>query len=190
MAIEVEIKAHINEPDRIYTKLCSLFTLKRNFSKKDEYWFQSSKNRTVNFPNSGIRLRTETFDDTRGTHSKTFFITWKSKEIQEKTEVNRENELTISDADDFRKLLSLLGLEKTREKQKTGHLFVKEDIKAELSDVEGLGFFIEIEIMAENPEEDHIKAAKKRLYECLKMLEIDEEAIETRFYSEMLEEKD
>jgi predicted adenylyl cyclase CyaB len=61
-------------------------------------------------------------------------------------------------------------------------------VTAELSEVEGLGWFIELEIIADNEDRETIEAGRGRLLSLLKSLGIGEEQIEERYYSDMLME--
>ena len=65
------------------------------------------------------------------------------------------------------------------------HRFVYKlgDITFELNKVEGLGDFLDIEVIAEDVQE-----AKRRIWEVANMLGLREEDVEPRLYQEMLKE--
>ena len=56
----------------------------------------------------------------------------------------------------------------------------------ELSDVYGLGFFLEIEICLQQPDTRQTEAAKRVLRELLAKAGLPEQAVEPRYYSELL----
>ena len=189
MSIEVELKAHVRSPENTKALMDKKLIYKGSFIKKDEYWYPESGSAIYrNFSKSGLRIRKETFTDNTGTVNETVYITWKVKEIRENIEVNKENEFIVDNFGEFKGFLALLGFRKGKEKQKTGFLYVKDRLKAELCEVKNLGFFLEIEIIPENDNEKTIKAARDELFCCLSTLEIGKEELETRFYSEILAE--
>ncbi len=49
-----------------------------------------------------------------------------------------------------------------------------------------LGWFVELEILAENPDEEYVARAESALRETLARCGVPESAIERRFYTEML----
>jgi adenylate cyclase class 2 len=82
-----------------------------------------------------------------------------------------------------------MGFRPDDSKRKQGRAFSQEGITAELSEVPGLGWFIELEILADNSREETVTEAKKRLHCFLSGLGIEKEAIESRYYTEMLRDK-
>ncbi|MFO8057799.1 MAG: class IV adenylate cyclase [bacterium] len=103
----------------------------------------------------------------------------------------REYEFEISDADAFLNFVRLFGFRELIRKRKQGKRFeVPSDLDGEraaiieLVNIEGLGDFVEIEVMVEN--EDRIERAESRVMALLAELGILESALEPRAYTLML----
>jgi adenylate cyclase class 2 len=187
MAFEIELKAWVNDYEAVKNRLSKCTEFECQYNKEDVYWFPIKADSI--FPKSGLRIRTEKIQDIQ---KKIILVTYKSKEMREKIEVNREHEFTVSGADDnaaleaFEGLLRAFGLAPGHTKKKSGFSFRTGDITAELSLVEKLGWFLELEIIAEDACEETVKNARKKLFALLKTTGVDESNIETRYYSEML----
>jgi adenylate cyclase class 2 len=209
MAIEIELKAWVDDPQTVKTAASSFACYVRAFDKQDAYWYPAKgggigKDRgSTAIPPFGIRVRKET--DTSCDETRTW-VTYKTKETHDKIEVNIEREFAISDDKPFEELLALFGLEIGICKHKTGwawdyseaggsaddadcDLCNKPHITLELAEVEGLGWFAEIEILAESDDAATVADARRRLLSLLCKLGIDEAKIESRYYTEMLREK-
>jgi adenylate cyclase class 2 len=208
MALEIELKTRIDEPDRVKTRLNRLGIYKCEYEKEDVYWFFAPKaagtasrplrepGNSPSLPPSGLRIRRETALFPGGRTAARTLITYKFREIQVGIETNDEREFEVSRAEMFEDLLRRLGLEPGISKHKRGWAwYCGEDsgngaaadrgIRAELSEVRHLGWYLELEILIPEGEK---KAAgeRKRLFSLLEALEIPRNAIESRPYTEML----
>jgi len=166
-----------------------------SFEKADTYYFPSNN---TDIPKSGVRLRSEekTFQD--GTEKKAVYVTYKTKEVKDGIEINDEKEFEICSSQNstvkvFNEFLKMMGLMPGYSKRKKGWAFSKEDINAELLEVEKLGWFLEMEIVVNDTDIDAydknaIDEKRKKLIGFLTELGIGKEAIEGRYYSEMLKE--
>ncbi len=139
-------------------------------------------------PSFKIRIREEKNDE--GGQGE-IFVTYKRKELQGRIEVNDEKEFSIDNRSDFEALLSDLDFSQAicKEKKTRTFSFVSPDgveITIELSFVSGLGNFIEIEILADSPDESEIARDRDLLKSTLSRCGIPESAIEARFYTDML----
>ncbi len=176
MKKEIEIKAHVSDPDKIRDRLKELYGDPEHIYKDDIYY---------KFKSSGklVRLRDE---------GGITVITAKNKTLSGNTEVNDEIEFTVSDNEAFVRFLQLNEAESYIRKTKSGfkYLYGAGDklITVELCEVTGLGWFIEIEKLVEinSADETSIEAARNDIYKVLSDSGIDETAIEKRFYTEML----
>lgn len=122
-------------------------------------------------------------------------ITYKRKEFQGNVEVNDEREFSIDDRSPFETLVSDIGFvpDSVKEKKTKSWSWTTDDnleATIELSLVGSLGWFIEIEIILDNPDESETSRATKALYAVLKKCGVDEREIETRYYTEMLAEEE
>jgi len=169
----------------------------RSYKKSDSYWLPSQPAAgiaaEVSVPATGVRVRRESGIDADGAAHESVLATYKTKEISGGIEVNHECEFTVSDAGLFEELLSHLGLRSAVRKEKEGWAWTipaqtagQSPILAELSMVAGLGWFLEIEILAADNCEQTVEESRGRLFALLEKLEIPAEWIETRPYTAML----
>ncbi|MBL7006663.1 MAG: class IV adenylate cyclase [Spirochaetia bacterium] len=174
MAFEVELKAHI--PSILSMKKTiqkRLGLTEANPYKKEDMYFSKPEN----LKKTDFRLRIS------GT---SFIVTKKKKSQNEGIEVNDEIEFFISDAAEFIRFSLESGYVISIKKTKIGFSYTYNTMTIELSEVNSLGSFIELEILLDTSEAVHIAAAKKKLLDTLDLLGIDREAVEPRYYSEML----
>ena len=143
-----------------------------------------------------VRVRTETREGSAGEVSREVLVSYKVKEVREGLEINDEREFAVSGPDPaagpdaghavFEELLRRLGLERRAEKHKQGWAWEYRGITAELSLVRGLGWFVELEILADNDRGETVADARSRLLALLAELGVAAERIESRYYTELL----
>jgi adenylate cyclase class 2 len=191
MAREIELKAWVNDEKSLKERLSALGDYTGSYEKEDAYWFPAAApGGSGGLPPSGVRVRTETKTGPGGKKRRTILVTCKSKELREGIEVNDEREFRVSGGGAFGDFLSRLGLVPVKKKRKKGWSWTAEGIHAELSLVEGLGWFIELEILETGDDEERVRAARERLFALLAKTGIPESAVETRYYTEMLEQRE
>lgn len=174
MALEIEVKSWIDNPDEIRKLLDERFVPIGEYSKYDAYY---------RFPDGGryFRLRTQ---------GEKQIVTIKKKSVIQGVEENEETEFTISDREKFVYFVRSLGCTKQIEKIKTSRVYRDNDLTVELSYVQDLGWFVEIEKLAlETISEDERKEIRERLLAFLDEMGIGRKRVEGRYYIEMLEEK-
>ena len=181
MSIEIELKAWADDPEGIRSRLSAAGEHLGSYVKDDEYWKDAAGpgGRELG---SGVRIRRLSAPG-EGARA---VATFKRKEVRDGIEVNDEREFEVSDADAFAELLSRLGLAPWIRKRKTGDAWNLDGITAELSELAGLGTFVELEILAEKDDPATVSAARSRLTAALAALGVPAERIETRYYTEML----
>ncbi len=172
MAIEVELKAWVEQVDTLRDKILKIAEPHGPFDKRDTYFSLPGQDASL------FRIRREKEKNT---------VTYKEKELLDGIEVNQEHEFTVDDAEAFTDFSRYLGYGLFIEKHKQGTLYRWENVGIELSRVEGLGWFVEIEVLVARHEE--VPKAREKLRHVLKELGITEEKIEPRYYNEMLKEK-
>ena len=189
MATEIELKAHVADSETLRKVLLEKSEYLWSFQKDDSYW------NTMEGA-SGIRIRKEKRTFSEGTEKSTLFATYKNKELKGNIEVNNEQEFEIcpSTGQVFENFLTRMGLKPLYSKKKRGWAFNHDGITAELVEVKGLGWFIELEILLEGEsiagnQEKTVAETEKRLKVFLAALGIAETAIESRYYSVMLAER-
>jgi adenylate cyclase class 2 len=182
---EIELKAHVENPEQLKARLEALAEYTGAFEKEDAYWVPKNPGPPV--PPSGIRVRREKDTAPGGEVSTVIHVTYKSKEVREGIEINDEKEFEVSRSEEFEELLGLLGFAKRTAKTKKGWAYNHGRINVELSKVEGLGWFIELEILSEKKDEETLAGAREELLHFLGDCGIGREALENRYYTEMLE---
>jgi len=200
MAIEIELKARLDDYELVKKRLSLVGDYCRSYKKSDSYWRPANgviaADSAMSVPATGVRVRRESCIDADGAAHESILATYKIKEISDGIEVNHESEFTVSDAVPFEELLSRFSLRNSIRKEKEGWAWTipsqtagQSPILAELSLVAGLGWFLEIEIMAGDDSEKTVEESRGRLFALLEKLDIPKERIETRPYTVMLAER-
>jgi len=185
MAIEIELKAWLDDPEAVAERLSRLGSLSRSFEKDDAYWQADG----TAVPGSGVRVRRERSIDARGEARETALVTTKSKRVSDGIEVNDEREFAVSDAGLFEELLCALGLREGTRKEKLGREWKvagERPASAEISLVAGLGWFLELEIIAADDGERTVGECRAALLSLLEDLGVSAEKIEARSYASLL----
>jgi adenylate cyclase class 2 len=182
MAFEIELKAGVSDHAALKSAIDSQAVFSFSFEKEDIYW--------SNLDYFTVRVRNERDIDGNGEKSSATWVTYKIKERLNGIEVNREHEFGVSCGSAFEDFLKLLDFEVTLRKKKRGFSWKYEDITVELADIERLGYFVELEILADNDNPDTISRARARLLDFLRKIGVSEDNIEDRYYAELLRELD
>ena len=193
---EIELKAHLEHPEKTEALLSRIADFSFRCIKTDLYWALGEKT---------VRVRRELIAD-----KETVWVTHKQKHYVDTIETNRELEFELSAAaiPVFVEMLESLGMIFTIEKQKDTKVFIPhsslfpadilEDacsLSAELSTIQPIGYFLEIEVLYPDENSDtaaserHIRNARVIFDTLLAALEIPQSAIEVRPYDELLTKK-
>ncbi len=173
--IEIELKAWVDEPEILVKILCSKAKYLRDFDKKDEYFRLTISGKADPFQDVRIRQ-----DD------KKCLVTYKDKTMVDGVEFNREHEFGIESPEMMTELLLRLGALKLVSKRKKGSAWKFGDFLVELSQVENLGYFIEIETVLANTASFTHAELSTQLKDALRELGITSDRIEERSYTSML----
>jgi len=189
MVTEIELKAHVRDSEALKKTLSEKAELKGAFEKRDVYWF-GPENSDLTVTKLRVRKEKRSFAD--GTESSLCLVTYKSKEENKGIEINEELEFEVEPVEAFEEFLKKAGLKPGAGKIKRGWVFVKERITAELVEVDTLGWFIELEILvgAKDKNEETITKTRETLLAFLDDLGVEREAIESRFYLDLLSSAD
>ncbi len=175
MGIEVELKARVDDPDGLSRELNRLGSFQRQYDKWDRYFGLPD-----NPERSLFRLRRD---------EGAFLCTFKKRKIKDSTEENEETEFEVSDDEAFCRFVRELGFDIVVEKRKVGTTWLVDGITVEVSDVNDLGRFLELElILPDGSDADAADTARKRLFSLLRRLGISESALEERPYTQMIYE--
>lgn len=173
MKYEVELKAWIDDWAEVEARLHEECLFIRDFRKSDRYFSKTGEpDRTTSFR---VRL------DNGGA-----VVTFKDKNLRDRVEYNREREFTVDDADAFVELVEREGCRQFAAKVKEGLEFRYGGLTVELVRVEGLGSFIEIEVMEESARAELHERAAQRIRGFLELIGISPERIEERSYVSLL----
>ena len=186
---EIEIKAHVKNRNLLIEKLNKIAQFKGSVVKNDKYYGKKLPNGT--FDRKKIRLREEIFQDNQ--NKTQYLLTYKRKEIFTSTEgisteVNDEKECTISSAEPVLAFLADWGYEVALEKHKEVMSWKYENATLELCNVFPLGDFLEIEILSPSADNETVEKCQEQIKSILEKLEISQNQIENRYYSQLLEE--
>ncbi|MDR1256395.1 MAG: class IV adenylate cyclase [Spirochaetaceae bacterium] len=195
MAFEIELKAWVDDRKAVEKRAGELAEFTADFEKEDVYWVPVSRSGMGGgalLSGSGVRIRRETLKAQGAAARSHVLVTYKTKEVRGGVEVNDEKEFTVTGLPAFEELLRRMGFEAGISKKKRGRSWRygggADGITVEISDVERLGCFMELEIMAGDNGANTVNAAREKLLSFLKLAGIGEDRIETRYYNEMLKE--
>lgn len=190
VAFEIELKAWVSDGPKTASALSEYARPLYSYHKEDTYYLPHRDVLNVAHV-SGVRIRKEIRKRNNQNETR-LIVTYKSKELREIIEVNTEHEFFIegsNSAEEFERLLIILGLEKSYTKTKKGDMYRIKNINAELTNIENLGLFLELEIISDTDETSVINAARTELNMLLEKVGIDKKSIETKYYSELLHER-
>jgi predicted adenylyl cyclase CyaB len=200
MVKEIELKAHVRDSETLKNRLSGKAVYSCAFEKRDVYWFGQE---TGAFPVTKLRVRKEKRTFAGGTEKTFCLVTYKAKEVNNGVEMNDELEFEVCPVEAFEEFLEKAGLKPGAVKRKRGWAFTKAvsfaaelaaaELCAELVEVDSLGWFIELEICvnvsgddAGDKHEETFLEARETLLAFLDSLGVEREAIEKRFYLDML----
>ncbi|AMQ17991.1 class IV adenylate cyclase [Thermococcus peptonophilus] len=112
------------------------------------------------------------------------FLTYKFIKDPGRNEEFDELEVEVSDFETTVEILKRLGFRGDLWVRKKRLVYKLDDVTLELSDVEGLGAFLDIEVMSED-----VEYAKRRIWEIAEKLGLSDKDVEPRLYQELLKEK-
>lgn len=180
--IEVELKARLRDRAAALAAVSAFARAVGPVAKSDEYWHEPGwRNDRLS---RGFRLRAE------GGAS---VVNFKSKRVEGGIEINRESEFAVSDRGAFIEFARRLGCEPSYAKRKRGLAFSAPvegsgpgAATIEILEVQGLGDFIEIEILVEEGKPEALAEAARGIRALLARSGVPDSDIEPRFYSELL----
>lgn len=179
MAIEIEKKAWINNLDKINERAAEIAKFVHEEKKYDTYYYSGKNIENIDFKNDTIfRIRK---------NSNGSFITLKEREFHGKTEINVEKEFEIINPDELEDLFKYMGYSILVKKNKISKVYKYKEASIEVNTIEGLGDFIEVEVVIDN--EKNKDKAFKLVDEIFSLFDINEKLIEDRYYIDLLLQK-
>ncbi|MBK5200716.1 MAG: hypothetical protein JJE21_04185 [Spirochaetaceae bacterium] len=188
MATEIELKAHVNDVDKILSSIRNTLGISQEcFQEKKDIYLMNEIDKPV------VRCRLEKKGLDKNNLKASLLITVKNKELSGKIEENNEFEID-SDAHNFEtsiELFKALGYRETLLKEKTGYSFMLDKyqfpLHVEVLEVKPLGWFLEIEFsIKEQLSVFGVSALKDDLLDALALFGISQDKIEGKFYRDLL----
>lgn len=181
MATEVEMKAWIDDPEGLHRRLKEGCQEIRSYFKSDTYFVAPTPpDAPPDYLPQEFRIRND---------NGTLICTFKEKDIVDGMETNREVEFTVSDEEAFAELAHRVGCRVFVRKQKRGTLYSCDGLGVELSEVAGLGTFLEVEKVVEDDDPEAVSTAQSGIRAFFSKLGVPSEKIESRPYNDILLER-
>lgn len=181
--LEVETKVHIRNVNSLRKKIQKIARFEKKETRGDDYFALRRKFRRHAYPKKAFRIRDN------GKEYVVNFKKWLKKYWDKETVVKQEFEFKIKSPQEFLALMKDLGFIEWVKKIKTSESYVhKKDprIVIEINKVRHLGYFMEIEYLAQHYE---MEKAKKKIKAVLKELQINDKDIDNTGYTKMLWKK-
>lgn len=178
--IEVEIKIRTDLESAGQKLTDNGFVKDKSIRESDTYYDNAAGDIRGN--DTALRIRTIEYPDLGTTES---YITFKGSRCDDVSMTRPEYETLVEGPDEMKMILRALGYEPVEPaviKERT--LYVKGSVSACLDKVEGLGEFLELEIMSESESKDD---ALNRLWEMLELLGYNRNDTVTVSYLTMLQ---
>ncbi|NBB91485.1 MAG: class IV adenylate cyclase [Spirochaetes bacterium] len=175
---EVELKAWVDDVTDLQMRLESQCTYLREFDKRDRYFTAPECSADPGAVPQRFRLRRD---------GEKLVCTYKQKDLGQSVEVNVEREFEVSDEDAFLGLVRRLGCTPFVDKHKEGRQYEYNGLTVELSVVQGLGSFLEIErLLGDDASDVERASAGAEVRAALETFGVGAERIEARPYTQML----
>lgn len=184
--LEVETKVRVKNPVELRNKIKKIANFEKKETRGDDYFALKRKFRKHAYPKKAFRIRK------KPDKFEVNFKKWLKKYWDDEVVVKQEFEFTLKNQEHVADLLALfkdLGFEEWIKKRKTSESYThKKDkrIIIEINKVEHLGYFMEIEYLAQPHE---MEKAKSKIKQTLKELEINQEDVDNIGYTKMLWKK-
>ena len=176
---EIELKAHVPNPDEVRQALNSFAEYKGQTFKRDKYYKIPSEKSEKGYEKFRVRIE-----------NGASYLTYKTKTKVKNPdgsfmEVNSESECKIDNFETIEKLFTSLGaqvsFEKTKDVEHWYYFSHKQNIHIELCDVCKLGYFIEIEVMSDKNDDNTVNKIREQELDILDKCKIGRDQIESKF---------
>ncbi len=196
LLIEVEIKVRLLNPDE----------MRKNFKKKngkykfsliheDTYFNMPNELRDFRQTDEALRIRKSIEYDKHDKDNKKncrYYITYKGKKIDLTTKSRKELEVKISDGEEMKEILKILGFQEIYTVKKERELY---EFNFEDNNIEALidyipilkEHFLEVEIVTESPE--HLNEVSEILFRFLSIFGIKKEESIRKSYLELITDR-
>ena len=166
-----ELEQYLKEHD--FQEVCC-------FTQQDEYF--NHPERDFRITDEALRIRREQHDN-EAVHC---CLTYKGTNNSRIGQSRRELETRVEDEHKMRRILLALGFRSAAEVKKRRKEYKKEDLTVCLDELDGLGSYVEIEVVLPETETGSESATENRLREFLSELSFIRPAIEPLTYLELV----
>lgn len=182
--IEVEMKLPVEDMEKLGTDLTGMGFQRGNRIREEDSYFDNSSGQ-IRLNGEAFRVRRETDIDTGTSKS---VMTYKGKKLNRLSMTRRELETGVEDAEICIQILQSLGFDIVPPMViKTRQFLYRDDVTACLDRVEGLGDFLELEIIIS--EDENQDQALSRIETILKQLGYSHEDTTRTSYLTMLQKE-
>lgn len=182
---EIELKARVRDREAVRKRVDSFAEFTGKCRRSDVYWADARSGVQV-------RIRLEERLSGREAQDSAVVVTYKRKQLRAggpgvpPSEVNEEFEFAIDRREPFEEFLRAAGFRVVRRKEKLAEQWRAGRAVLELCAVPPLGDFLEIEILSESAEPSVVAEAREELSRLLERSGLAADAVETRYYNDML----
>lgn len=213
LMVEIELKARVADPQALVQNLELWADFKRCCLKSDVYWGDSRRQVQLRVRRERLLF---TLAEVFGTEewlwpfcgvagmgdrevlrplvrgpcgTEKIFATYKKKQVvDDSCEVNQEQEFRVDKGEPLEAFLQDAGFSVVLRKEKLSATWMWGDCGIELCHIPELGDFLELEIIRDSADGQEVADCQRQLREVLEQCGIGEEAVEPRFYDQLLEE--
>lgn len=179
--IEVELKVSVNDREQLNDKLLKLGFVKGDRVKETDTYFDNQVNQ-IKDSDSALRIRSR---ENLTTNLSEHFMTYKGPKMDGVSMTRKEVEMQIDDEKVGKDIVVSLGYVKMYPVVKIRHYYSQNQITACLDQVEGLGDFLELEIIVS--QEDEKQEALDMLVSLLRELGYSSKETIRKSYLSMLQ---
>ncbi len=166
--LEVEIKAYCPDQKRVADELGRMGAAPNGFRVEEDIYF-NHPGRDFAVSDEALRIRKAGGKN---------YITYKGPKLSKRTKTREEVELKFDDFNSMVKILESLGFNESGRVKKERSFYIFQGINICIDNVEGLGWFVELELQSEDREE-----AETLLFDLAEKIGL--EMFETKSYLEM-----
>ncbi len=181
--IEVEVKVSVKDRKQAEEKLLQKGFSKGELLRESDFYFESKYN---NLKEKDMALRIRSCENLTMNSSENF-MTFKGPKMDDISMTRKEVEMKIENAETGKEILRSLGYEAVYPVLKLRQHFYMGELTACLDRVDGLGEFLELEIIV--PQENEKAAALNKIISLLHELEYETEEIIRTSYLSMLQNR-
>ncbi len=170
---EVELKARIKDPKLIRQKIKKIAKFVKKIKKVDDYYTLEKKG----YPTKSLRIRNQ---------GRIHQVNFKKRvSYSQGIHTKKEVEFNLQDIKGFLAVLKEFGFRLWITKYKESEIYKRKSANIELNHLQGLGWFVEVEILTVNK----VSEARKTILTVFKLLGINKRDIEKKGYTRLLWEK-